>query len=150
MFKESQLDAKCKILLSWGTWSRCTQDAGMSRCFSSSVCSLASSSMSRATSCHSQGSPASRCSQHVVSRKSNCTSFANITFQLAFVVSSSLCIPYYRLIILYICEGESWIWKWPMFWTPSLPIIISARPTTGVMESFELIRALWHGGYQIN
>lgn len=143
MFKESQLDAKRKILLSWGTWSRCTQEAGMSRCFSSSVCSLASSSMSRATSCHSQGSPASRCSQHVVSRKSNCTSFANITLSVSFC---SLIFSLYTLllIILYIFEGESWILKWPIFWTPSLPIIIPTRPTTGVMESFELIRTLWH------
>lgn len=146
MFKESQLDAKRKILLSWGTWSRCTQDAGMSRCFSSSVCSLASSSMSRATSCHSQGSPASRCSQHVVSRKSNCTSFANITILVSFC-SFIFSLYTLLLIILYIFEGESWILKWPIFWTPSLQIIIPARPTTEVMESIELIRTLWHGGY---
>lgn len=146
MFKESQLDAKRKILLSWGTWSRCTQDAGMSRCFSSSVCSLASSSMSRATSCHSQGSPASRCSQHVVSRKSNCTSFANITISVSFC-RFIFSLYTLLLIILYIFEGESWILKWPIFWTPSLQIIIPARPTTELMESFELIRTLWHGGY---
>lgn len=146
MFKESQLDGKRKILLSWGTWSRCTQDAGMSRCFSSSVCSLASSSMSRATSCHSQGSPASRCSQHVVSRKSNCTSFANITILVSFC-SFIFSLYTLLLIILYIFEGESWILKWPIFWTPSLQIIIPVRPTTELMESFELIRTLWHGGY---